>query len=53
MVKAEIVVVHELSKWESGKWKYGIKVHTRRNLVVLQNFIYANTVYDMQKVVKF
>lgn len=53
MAKAEMVAARESSRWENGRWRYGTKVHIRRSLVALQNFIYVNTACDTQKVVKF
>lgn len=42
MEKVEMVVALESWKWESGKWKFGIKAHIRKNIVVLRSFIFAN-----------
>lgn len=53
MEKVETVVALESWKWENGKWKFGIKAHIRKNIVVLQSFIFANIAWGMRKAVKF
>lgn len=53
MEKVEIVAALESSKWENGKWKFGIKVRIPKNIVALQSYIFANIVWGMRKAVKF
>lgn len=44
MAKVETAVARESSKWENGKWKFGIKARIPKSTVVLRSFTFANIV---------
>lgn len=53
MAKVETAVARESSKWENGKWKFGIKARIPRSIVVLRNFTFVNIAWDTRRVVKY
>lgn len=53
MVTVRMWVEHVSLKWANGRWKSGTKVLIQKNIVALQSFIFANSVWGTQKAGRF